>query len=172
MIFSKLIKIGIILKQIIFIIFLTKNIKYSILCCCQRYRIFFTRISSQAIHSFKSENRVFYFFPKSYFWSEKKNKMYFFFPRKSSSAIHSDFEEPPIFLIKMCCVFFYLIFVRFFVFFSAEKFTCHSFIRFSRPEKKTTRKKKQLFHSFKKYPPKVRKNDLIQGKKNSTFAPK
>ena len=63
--------------------------------------------------------------------------------------------------------------MRFFVFlfFSEKKFTCHSFIQFSRPEKKQPRKKKQLFHSFKKYPPKVRKNDLIQVKKNGTLDP-
>ena len=114
-------------------------------------------------HSFIQIRKSCLFFPKPYFWSEK-NKMYFFFPRKSSSAIHSDFEEPPIFLIKMCCVFSPSFLCVFLFFFSAEKFTCHSFIRFSRSGKKTTREKKTAFSFIQKISPKSAQKRSYPGK--------
>ena len=69
-------------------------------------------------------------------------------------------------LVQMClphfCAFFCFLFPR------KSSHVIHSF-DFQGQKKKQPGKKKQLFHSFKKYPPKVRKNDLIRGKKYGTM---
>ena len=110
----------------------------------QRYRIFFfSRPWTLVIHSFKSENRVF-FFPRSVKNLKKKNtSMFFFFSRKSSSVIHSDFWWIPFFFYKSwLCFIFSEILCVFWVFFFLEKFTSHSLLG----EKK--KRGKKTFHSF------------------------
>ena len=106
---------------------------------------FFTRKSSLAIHSFKSENRVFFFFRKR--GKKKKTSWFFDFSRKF----------PENFL---------------FFFFVAEKFVGHSFIRFQNCFfffSGHRKKKNSIFiHSF-DFPPKVHKNELFRGKKKIRY---
>ena len=115
-------------------------------------------------HSFIQIRKSCLFFPKPYFWSEKNNKMYFFFPRKSSSAIHSDFEEPPIFLIKMCCVFspsFLCVFLFFFFRGKVHVSLIHSLFKVG---KKNNPGKKPAFSFIQKISPKSAQKRSYPGK--------
>ena len=110
----------------------------------QRYRIFFSsRTWTLVIHSFKSQNRVF-FFPRS----GKKIQLFFFFSR---GKVHRSFNHIlmkfPFFLIKVACIFFLPNFCVFFCFFSFPRKSSsviHSFDFFG-GKKKTNRKKKTAF---------------------------
>ena len=112
-----------------------------------------------------------FFFPKP----KKKSGCVFFFPRKSSSAIHSDFDEVLFFFLTKVGCFFFAYFGCFFVFFFSRGQVHMSFIHsiLEAGKKNTTRKKKQLFHSFNRNPSKMRKNELIREiKKNTVPLPK
>ena len=126
---------------------------------------FFSRKSSWVIHSFKIENRVF-FFPK-----KKYKLVFFFFPGKVHTPFIQYLVKPNVFFNKMGCIFFFPHFRVFFsFFFFLEKFTCHSFIRLKKlffffP---VSEKKKNSFfiHSF-GFAQKCVKNELFRGKKNT-----
>ena len=86
----------------------------------------------------------------------------FFFPRKSSSAIHSDFEEPPIFFNKNVLCFFLPHFCAFFCFFSFPRkssHVIHSF-DFQGRKKKQPGKKNSFFIHSKNIPQKCAKTIL------------
>ena len=131
---------------------------------------FFPRKSSPVIHSFKSQNAVF-FFPRS---GKKKIQADFFLLREKFIGHSSGFWGNPFFFTKLVVFFFPAFLCGFCVFFSTEKFTCHSFIQFLRPEKKNTirKKKKQLFHSFIRYSSKSAQKRTFPGKKIRCFWPK
>ena len=135
----------------------------------QRYRIFFfTRAWTLVIHSFKSENRVF-FFPRS---GKKKYSLFFFFPGKVHRSFIRSFDEFLFFLIKDGCVFFFRNFVVFFcVFFfpgKVHKSFIHS-IFWAEKKKQPGKKKKQPFHSFIRKSSKMHKNELFRGNKKIRY---
>ena len=108
---------------------------------------FFTRIRSLVIHSFKSKNRVFFYFREA---GKKKYKLvflvFFYFHGKVHRPFIRILSNFSFFEQKIIVFFFYRFFWCFCVFFFfPEKFICHSFIQFLRPEKKTQPGKKTAF---------------------------
>ena len=99
---------------------------------------FFPRPWTLVIHSFKSENRVFFFSAKRKKPEKKNTSLFFFFPGKVHRSFIRIFDGFLFFLIKVGCVFFFRNFAVFFcVFFFLEKFTSHSFIQIFGRKKKT-----------------------------------
>ena len=123
---------------------------------------FFTRISSLAIHSFKSENRV--FFSSQSQKKKKKQDVFFSFRGKVHRPFIPILMKSSFFFNKSGLFFFLRIFRVFLCsFFSADKFTCHSFIQFLRLKKKKTspgKKKKTCFIHSIEIPQKCAKTNL------------
>ena len=69
------------------------------------------------------------------------------------------------------CFFFRNFCVFSFIFFFLEKFTSHAFIQILGRGKKTTREKKQIFHSFIRNSSKIHKNELFRVKQNTVPLP-
>ena len=87
----------------------------------QRYRIFsFPWKSSWAIHSFKSLNLVFFFFPRS--GKKKTHSVFFYFPVKVHTPFIQNWYHPPYFIKKFAVFFFSRFLSCFCVFF----FSCKS----------------------------------------------
>ena len=131
--------------------------------------VFFFSAGMDVGHSFIQIRKSCFFFPRS--GKKKIQTCFFLFPRKSWSVIHSDFYGVPFFLTVVGCIFFFPQFCLFFVcfFLSTEKFTCHSFIRsqscFFFPASEKI-KNSIFIHSI-DFSPKVHKNELFRGKKNT-----
>ena len=124
----------------------------------QRYRIFFYADKFVG-HSFIQIRKSCFFFPKA----KKKQDVFFSFRGK----VHRPFI--PIlmkssFFFNKSDLFFFLRILRVFLcsFFSADKFTCHSFIQFWRPEKKkhNPEKKNSFFIHSIEIPQKCAKTNL------------
>ena len=145
-------------------------------------------------HSFiRIQKSCFFFFPKSpKFWGKKKQLVFFCFRGKvdgwakleekkykrffsSTGIVYRLFIRilrKSIFFWQIWLFFFFHFCVVFCVFFSTEKFTCHSFIQFLVRKKKTPREKKSLFiHSF-DIPSKVHTNKLFRVKKIRYLCPR
>ena len=101
------------------------------------------KVHRSFIHS--NPKMLFFFFREA----GKKNTSWFF---SITGKVHRSFIwilRKSVFFYKIGCVFFFPHFCVVFVFFfSTEKFTCHSFIQFWRPEKKNTIRKKKTAFSF------------------------
>ena len=90
-----------------------------------------------------SNQKIVFFSPKP---KKKKQDVFFSFRGKVHRPFIPILMKSSFFLTKVGC-FFLLRILRVFLcfFFSADKFTCHSFIQFWRPEKKTQPGKKNSF---------------------------
>ena len=145
------------------------------MCCCKNISL----LGAHAVQVSITKGIVLFYFPdkfvdrsfiqitKSCFSLFPKSYILSVFPGKSSSANHSVLEEP-LFLIQLCCDFFLPHFCVCFCFVSFPGKVHMSFIHsiFKAGKKNNQEIKKQNFHSFKKYPPKVRKNEFIRVKNN------
>ena len=139
----------------------------------QRYRIFFYADMDVGYSFIQIQKSCFFLFPRS--GKKKTQHVFFYFPRKSSSVIHSDFDDVPIFFNKSCLCFFFPIFLVFFCFFSFPRKSSkviHSF-NFWSGKKKTNReiKKNSFFiHSFDNPQKFAKTNFSREIKKYGTFA--
>ena len=131
----------------------------------QRNRIFFSPEKFTG-HSFIQIPKCCFFFSREA--GKKKYKLIFFYYGKSSSVIHLDFEEIRFFLQNWLCFFFPAFLCGFCVFFFHGKVHMsfiHSILEAGK--KNTTRKKKQLFHSFNRNSSKSAQKRTFPGKKNT-----
>ena len=113
------------------------------------------KVHGSFIHS---KPKIVFFFPRS---GKKKYKLVFF-SWKSSYAIHSKFHGFNVIFNKMG--FFFPEILAFFLFFFLEKFTCSFIHSISELFFFPVSEKKQLFHSFNRFCPKMCKKWTFPGK--------